>query len=272
MSIEAVFLLSIVAGLVGSMTGMGGGVVLIPTLTFFGMDIKQAIALSILSMLVIANTAAARYVSRHLPNFRIGGFLELFAIIGAIAGSILTVIINQRLLFFLCGVIFFLFSWILWKQRNEEWKPPTHQDVFSKQLGFEGSYYDYAEGHTIAYRGRRALVAAPLMTGAAFVSGLLGIGGSGFTVLINNLVIGLPPKVSLTTSHLIISIMALASADVYLETGLIPIKLIMPMILGIALGAYVGSGFLIHLTNRITRQVFLCVLLVLGIEMLTRGL
>lgn len=265
------FLISILAGLVGSMTGMGGGVVLIPILTFMGVNIRQTVALSTLSMLVIANTAAARYVPRHIPNFRIGAFLEGFAVIGAIIGSLLTVIINQRLLFLLCGVMFFFFGWLIWKQRNEEWKPVTQSDAFSQQLGFEGTYYDDAEGRTIMYRGRRALVAAPLMIGAAFVSGLLGIGGSGFAVLINDFVIGLPPKVSLTTSHLIISVMALVSADVYLETGLIPIKLIMPMILGVVLGAYVGSGFVVHLTNRVVRNVFLCILLLLGIEMLMQG-
>ena len=273
MPLGGVLLSSILAGLVGSMTGMGGGIVLIPVLTWCGIEIRQAIALSTLSMLVIANTAAARYAQRHMPNFRIGAFLEFFAIIGALAGSLLAILLAQRWLLFFCGVMFFLCGGLLWRQRHEEWHPPTTQpDRLSGWLGFEGSYYDHAEGRTIHYQGRHALPAGLLMVGAGFVSGLLGLGGSGFAVLINSLVIGLPPKVSLTTSHLIISVMALASADVYLESGLIPLQSVAPMLLGVALGAYVGSGMVVHLKNRTIRNLFLGVLLILGVEMIARGL
>ena len=263
---------SILAGLVGSMTGMGGGIILIPLLTWWGFDIRQAIALSILSSLVISSTAAARYTRRHMPSFRTGAFLECFAMTGALVGSLLTVLLGQRLLFLFCGVLFLLSSRLLWRQRNEVWSPTTGQDRFSAWLRLEGNYYDAVEGRTIAYQGQHALVGGLLTIGAGFVSGLMGVGGSAFTVLINNLVIGLPPKVALTTSHLVMSVAALASADVCLELGLIPLGLLMPMIVGVALGAHIGSGMVVHLRNRTVRNFFLGVLWILGVEMLARGL
>ena len=264
---------SILAGLIGSMTGMGGGIVLIPWLTWSGMGIRQAIALSTLSMLVISNTAAARYTRRHLPNFRVAAFLEFFAVIGALAGSLLTTLIDSRWLFLLCGGMFFLCSKLSWEPRQEEAHSPTvHQDRLSQWFRFEGSYYDHAEGRTIHYRGRHAGLGGVLMIGAGFISGLLGFGGSGFAVLINGWVIGLPPKVALTTSHLIISVMALASTQVYLESGLIPLPLAIPILLGVMLGAYIGSGMVVHLQNRTIRYLFLGVLLILGAEMFAHGL
>jgi len=263
---------SILAGLIGSMTGLGGGIILIPLLTWWGFDIRQAIALSIISLLVISSTAAARYTRQHMPSVRVVAFLEFFAVIGALSGSLLTVLFGQRLLYLLCGIVFLLSSTLLWRRRNEGWSPTTGQDRLSAWLRLEGNYYDAVEGRTILYQGQHALVGGLLTIGAGLVSGLMGVGGSALTVLINNVVIGLPPKVALTTSHLVMSVAALASADVCLELGLIPSELVMPMIVGVALGAHIGSGMIVHLRNRTVRNFFLGMLLVLGVEMIARGL
>ena len=272
MSCGLLFFVSIAAGLVGALSGMGGGVVLIPVLTACGVDIKRAIPLSIISMIVISNSASASYVRRHLPNLRVSAFLEIFAIIGSLTGASITLISGRRLLFFLCGGII-LSSWvILWRQRQEIWKPLTEQDAMSRTLSLEGSYYDYGEKKTIAYRAHRPYVGGPLMFGAGMVSGLLGIGGSAFTVLIHDLVMRLPPKVSLTTSNLIIGAMALAGVSIYLEAGLIDPRLVVPVILGAPLGAWAGSKLLVNFTNRVVHIIFLSILVVLGIEMIMHGI
>lgn len=272
MSLELLLLVSLVAGLVGAMAGMGGGVVLIPVLTFFGMDIRRAIAVSIVSVIATSSGSASAYVRDHITNLKVGMFLEMFTILGALAGARVTVGASERLLFVTFGIVL-LACWVaLWAQGNEAWQPPPRQDRFSRWLELEGAYYDRAAGRPIEYRATRAYLGAPLMFGAGMIAGLLGIGAGALKVLIHDLVMGLPPKVSTTTSNLIIGVTALAGASVYLHAGLIDPGLAAPVILGITIGAFVGTRVLVRLPNRSIRWFFLAVLGVLGVEMLMRGI
>jgi uncharacterized protein len=266
------FLVSILAGFVGAMSGMGGGVVLIPALTLLGVDIKQAIAISIVSVIATSSGSASAYVRDHITNLKIGMFLEMFTMLGALTGAAITRIAGQRVLFVAFGLVL-LASWgALFLQRHEGWQPIAHQDRVSRWLELEGSYYDQATGQTIAYQGGRAYLGGPLMFGAGLIAGLLGIGAGALKVLIHDLVMGLPPKVSTTTSNLIIGVTALAGSSVYLAAGMINPGLAAPVILGIVSGAFIGTRVLVRLTNETVRRFFMVVLLVLGAQMLLRGI
>jgi hypothetical protein len=146
------------------------------------------------------------------------------------------------------------------------------QDAFSRWLELEGSYPDQAERRTIAYQGVRAYLGGPAMFGAGLIAGLLGIGAGALKVLIFDLVMGLPAKVSSTTSNLIIGVTALAGTSVYLAAGLIDPGQAAPVILGVVLGALGGTQLLVRLTDRTVRSLFMVVLLVLGAQMLWRGI
>jgi uncharacterized membrane protein YfcA len=272
MSFGLLFFVSLVAGFVGAMSGMGGGIVLIPALTFFGIDIKHAIAASIVSVIATSSGSASAYVRDRITNLKVGMFLEMFTIVGALVGAAITMTSAQGPLFIIFGLVL-LGSWgTLFWQRNESWRPVTHQDGFSHWLELEGRYYDQAVGREIHYRAKHAYLGGPLMFGAGLIAGLLGIGAGALKVLIHDLVMGLPPKVSTTTSNLIIGVTALAGTSVYLAGGLIDAGLVAPVILGVGIGAFVGTRLLVRLTNRTVRHVFLVVLLVLGIEMIMRGI
>ncbi len=272
MSFYVLFLVSIVAGFVGAMSGMGGGVILIPVLTLFGMDIKYAIAVSIVSVIATSSGSASAYVRDRITNLKVGMFLEMFTIVGALAGAAITLVSGRRILFILFGMVL-LFSWVaLFRQRKEGWRPVAHQDAFSRWLELEGDYYDRSVRQTIVYQGARSYLGGPLMFGAGLIAGLLGIGAGALKVLIHDLVMGLPPKVSTTTSNLIIGVTALAGTSVYLAAGMIDPGLAAPVILGVVSGAFIGTRVLVRLTNQTVRHIFLGVLLVLGIEMLLRGL
>ena len=271
MSFESLLLVSIVAGFVGAMSGMGGGVILIPALTLLGMDIKHAIAISIVSVIATSSGAASAYVRDHITNLKVGMFLEMFTIVGALVGASITVVSAQRPLFILFGLVL-LGSWLtLFLQRHEGWQPVAHPDGFSRWLQLEGSYYDQAANETVTYRGTRAYLGGPLMFGAGLIAGLLGIGAGALKVLIHDLVMGLPPKVSTTTSNLIIGVTALAGTSVYLAAGLIDPALSAPVIIGVVLGAFLGTRLLVRLTNQRVRLFFLVVLAILGMEMILRG-
>ena len=271
MSFYILFLVSILAGFVGAMSGMGGGVILIPVLTFFGMDIKHAIAVSIVSVIATSSGSASAYVRDRITNLKVGMFLEMFTIVGALAGATVTLISGRRFLFILFGVVL-LSSWVaLFRQRNEDWHPTVHQDHFSRWLELQGSYHDQSIRETIDYRGTRAYLGGPLMFGAGMIAGLLGIGAGALKVLIHDLVMRLPPKVSTTTSNLIIGVTALAGTSVYLSAGMIDPGLAAPIIVGVVLGATLGTHLLVRLTNQMVRRIFLAVLLILGAEMIIRG-
>ncbi len=271
MSFEVLFGISIVAGFVGAMSGMGGGVVLVPALTLLGVDIKHAIAISILSVIATSSGAASAYVRDRITNLKVGMFLEMFTIVGALVGAAITIASNQNLLFFLFGLILLATWGTLFLRRNISWKPSLQPDRFSKWLEMKGSYYDQASKETISYSGTRAYLGGPLMFGAGMIAGLLGIGAGALKVLILDLGMSLPAKVSTTTSNLIIGVTALAGTSVYLAAGLILPGLVATVVLGILVGALAGTRVLVRLTNRTIKYFFLVVLLILGVEMILRG-
>jgi uncharacterized membrane protein YfcA len=272
LTIGALFLVSILAGFVGAIGGMGGGIVLIPALTWFGVDIKHAIAISILSVIATSSGSAAAYVRDGLTNLRLGMFLEMFTMLGALAGAALAVSLPSRLLFFLLGTVLLCSAALLWARRKEEWKPPDSQDSLSRWLELEGIYLDHATGGAIEYRAIRAHLGGPLMFLAGMVAGLLGIGAGALKVLIHDLIMKLPPKVSTATSNLIIGVTALAGASVYLAQGLLLPGLAVPVILGVVAGAFLGTRVLVKLPNRVVHRVFFFLLLILGTEVIVRGI
>jgi uncharacterized membrane protein YfcA len=271
MSIPVMALVAVLAGLVGAMTGMGGGVVLIPALTLAGVDIKRAIAVSIASVIATSSGAASAYVRDRITNLKVGMFLEMFTIVGALAGAAITLAARQRVLYIVFGVVL-LASWaaLLLQRRETSWDA-RRPDRFTRWLGLEGSYYDRAAERVIRYRARRAYLGAPLMFGAGVIAGLLGIGAGALKVLIHDLVMGLPPKVSTTTSNLIIGVTALAGTSVYLAAGLVDPGVVAPIVLGVTAGAFAGTRMLVRISNQSVRHVFLIVLVVLGVEMIVRG-
>jgi uncharacterized membrane protein YfcA len=272
MSFEGFFLISVAAGFVGAMSGMGGGVILIPVLSYFNMPIHQAIALSMLSVIATSSGAASAYVRDHITNLKVGMFLELFTILGAGAGASLTLVSAQRPLFIIFGVVLLVCWWTLFAVRHDAYRPPVQPDAFSRWLELEGSYHDKALDQTVSYHAVRAYLGGPCMFAAGLLAGLLGIGAGALKVLIFDLIMGLPTKVSTTTSNLIIGVTALSGSSVYLAAGLIDPGLAVPVILGILLGALIGTRLLVRLSNQAVRRFFLVILLVLGVQMIVRGI
>ena len=269
-SFHLLFLISIVAGFVGAMSGMGGGVVIIPALTLLGVDIKHAIAISILSVIATSSGSASAYIRDHITNLKVGMFLEMFTIVGALVGAKITLAISPQPLYIAFGIVL-LSSWLALLMANRLKWHTGPQDGFTHWLELEGSYPDKVLGETVHYKARHAYFGSPLMFGAGMIAGLLGIGAGAVKVLIHDLVMGLPPKVSTTTSNMIIGVTALAGASVYLAAGLIDPRLAAPVILGITLGAFLGTRLLVRMSNMAVRRFFLFILLILAVEMVYRG-
>jgi len=268
-----IFLGSIAAGLLGSLVGLGGGVLIVPLLTLlFGFPIYFAIGASIISVIATSSGAAAAYVRDRLTNLRVGMFLEIGTTIGAICGAFLAGLLAPNLLSIIFGVILIISAAPLVFKIGEELPQGVKNDRLASWLRLNGSYPDQHLHQEVPYQVTRTPLGLVMMYVAGLISGLLGIGSGTFKVLALDEAMRLPVKVSTTTSNFMIGVTAAASAGIYFSRGDIPPLIAAPVALGILIGALVGARVLARLSNRILRIIFLVVIVVAAIEMILRGL
>jgi uncharacterized membrane protein YfcA len=262
---------SFLAGLLGSLTGLGGGVVLVPLLTlFFKVDIRYAIGASLVSVIATSSGAAAAYVKEGFSNIRIGMFLEIATTIGALVGAFLAAFISTKALAVIFGVML-LYSAYLSRRprpRAERNSPP---DPLATRLRLNADFPS-EEGGMRHYNVQRVPAGFSLMFGAGALSGLLGIGSGAVKVLAMDQAMKIPFKVSTTTSNFMIGVTAAASAGVYLSRGYVDPGLAMPVMLGVLAGSMLGARILVKAETKVLRLVFSIVIAVLGLQMLYKGL
>jgi uncharacterized membrane protein YfcA len=264
-----VFVGSFVAGLLGAMTGLGGGVVLIPLLTLvFHVDLRYAIGASLISVIATSSGAAAAYVREGYSNVRIGMFLEVATTIGAVVGAYLATRVPTRALAIVFGVVLLYSAWLSRSQKHEE--QAAFENPWSDRLGMSGSFPDGCGG-TIAYKVDRIKAGFATMFGAGILSGLLGIGSGAVKVLAMDKIMRVPFKVSTTTSNFMIGVTAAASAGIYLARGYVDVGLAFPVMLGVLAGSLVGAKLLVHSGVRVLRTIFAFVIVALGVEMIVNG-
>ena len=265
-----VFVGSLIAGLLGSLTGLGGGVVLVPLLTlFFKVDIRYAIGASLVSVIATSSGAAASYVKEGFSNIRIGMFLEIATTLGALLGAFVAVWVSTNVIATIFGLVLVASAYLSRKPRSaaERIAPP---DPLSTRLRLNGSFPDL-EGMR-SYNVQHVPAGFGIMFGAGALSGLLGIGSGAMKVLAMDQAMKIPFKVSTTTSNFMIGVTAAASAGVYLSRGYIDPGLSMPVMLGVLAGSLVGTRILVKAETKSLRLVFSVVIVLLGIEMLYKGL
>lgn len=258
------------AGFLGSLTGLGGGVVIVPLLTLvFKVDIRYAIGASLVSVIATSSGAAASYVKEGFTNIRIGMLLEVATTIGALIGAVLAGLVPSTVIAGIFGVVL-LYSAYLSSRPHEEHLSDGPADPLASRLRLDGSYPSLSGQR--AYRVRNVPAGFGLMGIAGVLSGLLGIGSGAVKVLAMDQAMHLPFKVSTTTSNFMIGVTAAASAGVYLGRGYIDPGLAMPVMLGVLAGATFGARALAGAETRLLRLVFSGIVVVLGLEMLYSGL
>ena len=261
---------SVVAGLLGALTGLGGGVVIIPLLTLgFGVDIRYAIGASLISVIGTSSGAAAAYVREGFTNIRIGMFLEVATTIGAILGATLATVLSTSVIAVLFGLML-LFSAILSTKGHHDIAGAKESHPLAVRLRLEGEFP--APGGWQRYKVGSVPAGFSLMAVAGAISGLLGIGSGAVKVLAMDLAMRIPFKVSTTTSNFMIGVTAAASAGIYLNRGYIDPALSMPVILGVLVGSLVGARLLVAAKTRVLRWVFAVVIFALGVEMIINGI
>lgn len=258
------------AGLLGSLTGLGGGVVIIPLLTILlGVDIHYAIGASLISVIATSSGSAAAYVKEGITNIRLGMFLEIATTIGALVGALIAVYIPTQFIAILFGIIL-TFSAIMSLRKKAE-NVLTKPTYLAAKLKLYGSYPN-GKGEQVEYGVTHVSGGFFMMLFAGVISGLLGIGSGALKVIAMDTIMRIPFKVSTTTSNFMIGVTAAASAVVYLQRGYIDPGISMPVVLGVLLGAMTGSKILVHTkSSRWLRWVFAVVVTFLAGQMIYNG-
>ncbi|MBD2413882.1 permease [Nostoc calcicola FACHB-389] len=258
------------AGFLGALTGLGGGVVIVPLLTsVFGVDLRYAVGASLVSVIATSLGAASTYIKKGYTNLRLGMFLEVGTTIGAIAGAMIATFVSVKALTVVLAIVLIYSAYLSQRPRieNTEDQPA---DPLANYLKLNNSY-PTPDG-LMSYQVHSVPIGFGMMILAGVLSGLLGIGSGGFKVLAMDQAMRLPFKVSTTTSNFMIGVTAAASAGVYLARGYIDPGLSMPVMLGVLPGAFLGARVLAGTQTQILRTIFSLVLVVMALKMVYNNL
>jgi uncharacterized membrane protein YfcA len=261
---------SIFAGLLGALTGLGGGVVIVPALVLlFKVDIRYAIGASLVSVIATSSGAAVAYVREGLSNIRIGMFLEVATTAGALLGAYLTAKLSSHWIAIVFGIVL-LYSAYASFTKEPEGSAAFKPNTFATKLKLSGSYVGSIVQER--YYAQNVPLGFGIMFGAGTLSGLLGIGSGAVKVLAMDHAMKLPFKVSTTTSNFMIGVTAAASAGIYLFRGYIDPGIALPVMLGVLVGSLVGARILMRSRVTSLKVLFSLVIVALGVEMIYSGL
>jgi len=264
--------ISIAAGALGSLVGLGGGVLIVPVLVrFYDVDIRLAIGASIVSVIATSSGAAAAYVRDEMTNLRAGMFLEIATVTGAVTGGYLTTLLPARFLYILFGVVLAYSALATYRHRHAAALLSHSDDCLANYFNLHGHYRDEAEHRDYDYKVKNTWLGLAMMYVAGMVSALLGIGSGALKVPAMDLAMHLPMKVSTATSNFMIGVTAAASAGMYFERGQIDPVIAAPVAIGVLLGSMFGARYLGRATNKGVRLLFVVVLIAVAAEMLQRG-
>jgi uncharacterized protein len=257
---------SFMAGFLGALTGLGGGVVLVPLLALvFKVDLRYAVGASLVSVIATSSGAAVAYLKDGFSNIRIGMFLEIATTLGALFGAFLAAKIPTAAIGAVFGLVL-IYSGYVSSRTPVDPVPDKEPDPLATRLKMNGVYPSLSGPR--AYYVHRVPLGFGLMFGAGGLSGLLGIGSGAVKVLAMDHAMEIPFKVSTTTSNFMIGVTAAASAGVYLSRGYVDPALAMPVMLGVLTGSLLGARVLARTKTQQLRWVFGTVIVALGVEML----
>ncbi|MDH6353994.1 putative membrane protein YfcA [Dysgonomonas sp. PH5-45] len=262
---------AIFAGFLGALTGLGGGVVVIPLLTLgFGVDMRYAIGAALVTSIASSSGAAAAYIKEGITNVRIGMFLEIATTTGAVIGAFVAMYLDKKYIALIFGCVLIFSAIRSVRKNNDNCDYSLPGDKLGEKLKLNGSY-PTKEG-IVKYNVHNVAGGYSLMTLAGVLSGLLGIGSGALKVLAMDTAMKIPFKVSTTTSNFMVGVTAAASAVIYLQRGYIDPGLAFPIVVGVLLGAFIGSKILPKANVRNLRLLFSVVIFFLALSMMYNGL
>lgn len=263
---------AVIAGILGAILGLGGGIIMVPFLTLvFGVDIQVAIAASLVSIVATSSGAAASYLRDRLTNLRLAVLLEVGTVLGAITGVLLHKIMKASSLFYLFAFFLIWSAYMMAKKKNQlNESVGQNPHPWATKLKLNGEFKD-GDGIVKPYFVEKVPFGVLGMYGAGVLSALLGIGSGSLKVLVMDGMMKLPIKVSSATSNFMIGVTAAASAGAFMLEGKIDLRIAVPMALGILIGSFLGAKLMIRMPASLIRKLFVYVLVFLGLQMMWKG-
>ena len=270
-------IIAVLAGFLGSLVGLGGGIIITPALTIlFGIDIKYAIGASIVAVIATSSGSAIAFVKDHVSNMRVGMLLEVFTTAGGIVGALMAGIFSSKLMYIFFSLILLNSFYGMLKKtglinKGKKEEDKVENDKYADKYKLNSTYYDKATGETVKYNVTNVPQGSLVMFGAGFASGLLGIGSGAFKVVALDTYMKLPIKVSTATSNFMMGVTATASALIYFFNGTINPAIAAPIALGTLIGSRTGAKVMQRLDAKYIRYIFLPILLFTIVNMFLKG-
>lgn len=257
---ELILLLaSTLAGLIGALLGLGGGIIIVPTLTlFFGVDIRYAIPASLCATIATSLSASYHNLKSDFVNIRLASLLEMSTVWGAITGFMISYFVSEVYLFYTFGFFLILSSVLMFLKKTDSMD--AESDTFAEKL-------QLTSDHPV----QNIYLGSVVMYGAGILSALLGVGGGILKTLAMDIIMKVPIKVSSATSNFMIGVTAAASTGGYFIKGDIIPELVTPIIFGVTLGSFLGSIILKKISNILLRKIFVFILLIIAFQMFWKG-
>ncbi|KUF42052.1 sulfite exporter TauE/SafE family protein [Myroides marinus] len=265
------FLGAFAAGFVGSLSGLGGGIIIIPLLSvFLGVDMHYAIGTALVAVIATSSGSASAYVKEGITNMRLGMFLEIATTAGAVIGAIISTNANTSVLAIIFGLTLTFSSINSLRKKEDHLVTPEESSKLAHNLKLV-STYPTPQGTTVKYGMKNIIGGFSMMGLAGMMSGLLGIGSGAFKVIAMDSIMKIPFKVSTTTSNFMMGVTAIASSVIYIQKGYIEPSICMPVIIGVLVGAMVGAKVLLKANPKKLKVFFAFLILALAINMIYNG-
>lgn len=285
LTLSALFGSGILAGLLGALVGVGGGIIVVPTLVLgFGVDIRIAVAASLVAVVASSTAAGSVYVGKGLANMRLGMMLEIATTIGGISGGVIASILPSKIIAILFAAIMFLTSFLMLKKKENDSRPAnvntpqkesqlTQAEEQNEIIGsLDGSYFDPYLNKTIDYKVQKIGFGSSISFLAGILSGMLGVGGGFLKVPAMTLGMKIPMKVAAGTSNFMIGVTAISSLFVYFSRGLVYPMIAAPIAIGVTGGALFGTSIAPKTSPNVLRKIFSFVAIFVGLQMILKAL
>ncbi len=260
------------AGVVGSMLGLGGGIIIVPALTILlDINVKSAIAASLISLVATSVMAVSVYARQGLVNYKLGMAFETMTIIGSFVGSWTAIYIDERWLLYCFGLLLISAGGTMLHRAWGGSRPSAGgRAISSARSPWMGEYVD-AGGQIVSYEVRHAMPGTLLSIVAGWISGLLGVGGGVVKVPIMTSICGLPMRVATATSSFMIAFTGLAGALVYFMYGHVDVTMTSALAIGVVAGAMTGSWQALRMSSKYLTLVFVVVLAVTAVRLMIKA-
>jgi len=274
------FLAAVFAGFFGGLFGIGGGAIIVPFLTvFMGVPIHEAIAISLVSVIATSNAGGSSYLEQKITNIKLAMYLEVATTIGALVGSVVTLLLRSSVLFMIFGILLTYVAISSFKSRTSDERRMVRnefanakQDAISKYLGLTGSYFDASEKKQVDYHVNGASKGAIISSFAGVTAGLLGVGGGVIKVAAMNMFMNVPLKAAVGTSKFMIGVTAAVGALLFFVAGVVDVYVLAPIALGTTLGATLGTLIMNRLRSYALKVGFGFLVTYLAYTMFAQGL